>query len=94
MVGLAPLQKVPVDRLWLDYPIVGSYSLFLPGIGASLCQRIRSAENYSHSEPSMPALVTGLANLGAVESWGPRVGRRLRVVRPGTVAWLTCGVNL
>ncbi len=66
MSGLALLQsKVQVNDTWLDYFIIGTYFVFVLGIGALLRSRMQTSEDYFLSGRSLPSWVTGLAFLGA-----------------------------
>ncbi|EEF59307.1 sodium:solute symporter family protein [Pedosphaera parvula] len=59
---------------WLDYLILGSYFVFVVGIGAVLKRRMKGSGDFLLSGRSIPAWVTGLAflsaNLGAQEMIG------------------------
>lgn len=59
---------------WLDYLILGTYFVFVIGIGAALKRRMKGSGDFLLSGRSIPAWVTGLAflsaNLGAQEVIG------------------------
>jgi solute:Na+ symporter, SSS family len=59
---------------WIDYTILGTYLIFVIGIGFALKRYMKSAEDFLLSGRSIPGWVTGLAfisaNLGAQELIG------------------------
>jgi solute:Na+ symporter, SSS family len=59
---------------WLDYSILGIYTLFVLGIGFALRRYMKSSSDFLTSGRSIPTWVTGLAfisaNLGALELVG------------------------
>ncbi|HVZ78303.1 MAG TPA: hypothetical protein VG818_10015, partial [Gemmatimonadaceae bacterium] len=66
---------MPTTHLaWIDYTIIGTYFLFVIGIGWALKRSTRTSTDFLLSGRSLPAWVTGLAfisaNLGAQEVIG------------------------
>ncbi|MBK5293732.1 MAG: sodium:solute symporter family protein [Acidobacteriia bacterium] len=63
-----------IELAWIDYLVLGTYLLFVLGIGFALRSRTRTSTDFFLSGRSIPAWITGLAflsaNLGAQEVMG------------------------